>query len=323
MAQMISMNNNFFLTGIVEDVNDPIQLGRVRVRWIGIHTDNKSKMPTDGLPWCQVLGSINSAGISGVGLAPVGVVAGTMVFGLPLDDGMQEFIILGTLAGNRSIHINPSMGFNDPKGEYPRAGVVGDINKRAGGNGDTGSSFNVDAVVIKSDIPGAKDPTVPEKKLDPKAYDNTPWMPFAQGEVGKNEADNPDRIKEYHQTGGGQMLEPTVAWCASFIGWCLGKADIKGTRSAASRSYLRYGKSVGKDNVPFGSIAVFGVPNSGQGHVAFVLEDKGDKLVCIGGNQSDKDHRSGGIVSRTTIPKSGSKLVLLDCVYPTNLNGKG
>lgn len=117
------------------------------------------------------------------------------------------------------------------------------------------------------------------------------------------------------------MREPTVAWCASFVGWCLDKAGIKGTRSAASRSYLKYGKSVGTTNVPFGAIAVFGVPGSGSGHVAFVVEDKGDKLVCIGGNQSDKSHRSGGQVSKTTIPKSGS-LNLLDCVMPTNLQGK-
>ena len=319
---MVPMSNNFFLTGVVEDVMDPLQLGRVRVRFVGIHTDNKSKMPTSGLPWCNVLGSINSAGISGVGMAPVGMVQGTMVFGVPLDDGFQEFLVMGTLAGNRAVHINPSMGFNDPNGEYPRAGVAGDINKRAGGNGDTGSSFNIEADVIKSDVPGAKDPTVPEKTLDPEAYKDTPWMPFAQGELGKNEKDNPDRVKEYHQKGGGQMREPTVAWCASFIGWCLGQAGIKGTRSAASRSYLQYGKSVGKDKVPFGAIAVFGVPNSGQGHVAFVVEDKGNSLVCIGGNQSDKSHRSGGIVSKTTIPKNGSSLVLLDCVYPTNLQSK-
>ena len=85
---------------------------------------------------------------------------------------------------------------------------------------------------------------------------------------------------------------------------------------------MNYGKSVGTDNVPFGSIAVFGVPNSGSGHVAFVVEDKGDHLVCVGGNQSDKSLRSGGVVSKTTIPKNGSNLELLDCVYPTNLNGK-
>jgi uncharacterized protein (TIGR02594 family) len=245
-----------------------------------------------------------------------------MVFGLPADDGMQEFIVLGTLGGNRSVFGNGQSGFNDPSGQYPRSDVAGDINKKAGGNGDTGSSFNVTSEPISSEIPGAKDPTVPDKKEDPEAYKDTPWMPFAQGELGVNEADNADKVKEYHKVGGGLMREPTVAWCAAFVGWCLDKAGIKGTRSASARSYLKYGKSVGTSNVPFGAIAVFGVPSSGSGHVAFVVEDKGDKLICIGGNQSDKSHRSGGQVSKTTIPKNGSSLTLLDCVMPTNLQGK-
>lgn len=301
---------------------DPLQLGRVRARWIGVHTSNKTKLPTASLPWSNVMGTINSAGISGVGIAPVGMVPGTMVFGMPIDEGFQEYLVIGTLAGNRSVYINSSYGFNDPSGIYPKAGVNGDINKLAGGNADSGSSFNRNSDTISDSVPGSKDPTVPEKTLDPEAFKNTPWMPFAQAEIGINEADNVARIKEYHTIGGGLMREPTVAWCASFVGWCLDKASIKGTRSASSRSYLDYGTKVGTDKVPFGAIAVFGVPGSGSGHVTFVMEDKGSSLVCIGGNQSDKSARSGGIVSKTTIPKNGKSLVLLGCVMPTNLNGK-
>lgn len=312
------------LYGIVEDVMDPNRLGRVRVRWVGPHTDNKTKLPTESLPWCNVMGSIYSASISGVGMAPVGMVRGTMVVGMPLDEGLQEFLIVGTMGGNRAVYINSSFGFNDPAGEYPRPNVTGDINSKAGGNADSGSNggssaFDPGQDTISSTVPDSKDPTVPEKKEDPNAYKDAPWMPIAISQLGVNEKDNVDQIKEYHQVGGGLMREPTVAWCAAFAGWCLNKVGITGTRSASARSYLKYGKSVGKDKVPYGSIAVFGVPNSGSGHVAFVMEDKGDKLVCIGGNQSDKSLRSGGIVSKTTIPKNGKNLVLLDCVYPTNM----
>jgi uncharacterized protein (TIGR02594 family) len=316
---MISMNNNMFLVGVVEDIMDPMQLGRVRTRWLSIHSENKTKLPTKSLPWCNVLNSVHSASISGVGISPVGMVNGTMVFGLPIDEGMQEFIILGTLAGNRSIYINSSVGFNDPDGLYPRSGIQGDINFRAGGNADSGSNAAASGIisdVVSSAIPGAKDPTVPDKVIDPTAYKDTPWMPFAMAEIGVNEKDNVDRIKEFHTVGGGLMREPSVAWCSSFCGWSLSKVNIKGTRSAASRSYLTYGSSVGTDKVPYGAIAVFGVPNSGSGHVAFVIEDKGDKLICVGGNQSDKSLRSGGAVSKSTIPKNGTHLVLLDCRMP-------
>lgn len=315
---MIPMNSQF-LYGVVEDVMDPVQLGRVRVRWIGIHTDDNVQLPTNLLPWSNPIMPFTSAFISGVGQAPVGIVPGTMVFGLPADDGYQEFIIFGTIGGNRSLFNNGQGGFNDPSGNYPRSGVAGDINIKAGGNGDTGSSFNVSNSTVTFTIPGATDPTVPPKVLDPNAYKDTPWMPVAQSQIGINETDNPDTIKQYHLIGGGLMREPTVSWCASFVGWCLAQVGITGTKSAASRSYLKYGKSVGTTNVPFGAIAVFGVPNSGSGHVAFVSQDTGSSLVCIGGNQSDKSKRSGGIVSKTTIPKSSSSLVLLDCVFPTNL----
>lgn len=314
--------SSLFLQGIVEDVMDPLQLGRVRVRWVGIHRASLSQLPVSSLPWSNVLSNVNSASISGVGTSPVGLVCGTMVFGMPLDDGMQEFLILGTLPGNREVYINSTYGFNDPNGVYPTPGVKGDISKLAGGNADAGTDNVVNNDMISSTIPGATDPTIPEKKLDPEAYKDTPWMPFAIGELGINEADNVARIKEYHTIGGGYMQEPTVSWCASFIGWCLDKASIKGTRSASSRSYLTYGESVGKTKVPYGAIAVYGVPNSGKGHVTFVVEDKGDSLVCVGGNQSDKSKRSGGIVSKTTIPKNSSSLVLLDCRMPTNLQGK-
>jgi uncharacterized protein (TIGR02594 family) len=320
---MIPMTDNMFLFGIIEDIMDPLQYGRVRVRYLKIHTDNKTKLPTELLPWSQVIGSIYSASISGVGVSPVGMVPGTMVFAIPIDQGMQEFLILGTIAGNRTIYLNPSFGFNDPSGLYPKAGIQGDINRLARDNANTGDSVSSANTIVKdviaSDIPAAKDPTLPPKVLDPEAYKDTPWMSLAQTQLGINELDNADKVREYHTIGGGQTREPTVAWCSSFCNYCLLKTSIKGTRSAASRSFINYGKSVGTTNVPFGAIAVFGVPNSGSGHVAFVLQDKGDKLVVLGGNQSDKSHRSGGQVSKTTIPKNSSSLVLLDCRFPTSL----
>ena len=68
--------------GVVEDRNDPLNLGRVRVRCFGIHTDNKELIPTDALPWATPIMPFNSASISGIGISPTGVVEGTWVFGL-------------------------------------------------------------------------------------------------------------------------------------------------------------------------------------------------------------------------------------------------
>jgi hypothetical protein len=39
--------------GVIEDVQDPLKLGRVRVRIIGIHSQDKTQVPTSSLPWSQ------------------------------------------------------------------------------------------------------------------------------------------------------------------------------------------------------------------------------------------------------------------------------
>lgn len=44
-----------WFSGIVEDVRDPAQLGQVRVRIIGLHSEDKSLAPTETLPWAQVV----------------------------------------------------------------------------------------------------------------------------------------------------------------------------------------------------------------------------------------------------------------------------
>jgi hypothetical protein len=63
---MIDRNNFMGLSGfvwwigVIEDINDPLKNGRCKVRIFGWHTDNKSLLPTDDLPWSQQMLSINS-----------------------------------------------------------------------------------------------------------------------------------------------------------------------------------------------------------------------------------------------------------------------
>ena len=46
--------------GVVEDRNDPLSLGRCRVRAFGIHTEDKAMIPTEDLPWATPVMPFNS-----------------------------------------------------------------------------------------------------------------------------------------------------------------------------------------------------------------------------------------------------------------------
>ena len=53
------LTQGYFGIGIVEDNIDPQGLGRVRVRIFDIHGSDKLKIPTDSLPWANVLHAAN------------------------------------------------------------------------------------------------------------------------------------------------------------------------------------------------------------------------------------------------------------------------
>jgi len=104
--------------GVVEDRADPLELGRVRVRCYGWHTDNLEELPVKDLPWAQPIQDITSAAISGIGKSATGIVEGTWVVGFFADGKeAQRPIVMGTMAGIPT-DIGTD-GFSDPKGNYP------------------------------------------------------------------------------------------------------------------------------------------------------------------------------------------------------------
>ncbi len=112
--------------GIVEDRQDPLKVGRVRVRVHGIHSDDKQNIATPDLPWAQVILPTTSAGLSGFGTQH-GLVEGSTVFGFFRDgDLCQQPVIMGTAAGipqsgykegvdNKQMTRSVDKGFNDPR----------------------------------------------------------------------------------------------------------------------------------------------------------------------------------------------------------------
>lgn len=133
------MKNNYFIgregfvwfVGVVEDRNDPEQLGRVRVRAFGWHTDNKQDMPTESLPFAQVMHNANG---SNTAHAPR---EGEWVIGFYLDgESAQHPVILGLLPGIPSKKPDTNVGFNDPTGKHPSRIQEPSLNRLSRGRKD-------------------------------------------------------------------------------------------------------------------------------------------------------------------------------------------
>ena len=91
--------NNTFWYGCVESRDDPLELGRCQVRIVGLHTEDKIKLPTADLPWAHPMQPIISAAMNGIGYTPVGPVPGTWVVIIFRDIDQQEPIMIGSIGG--------------------------------------------------------------------------------------------------------------------------------------------------------------------------------------------------------------------------------
>jgi hypothetical protein len=104
----IGLEGFIWWIGVVEDRQDPEQLGRVRVRCFGWHTDEKDKIPTEQLPWAHPVIPVNNPNA----YTPK---EGDMVFGFFIDgENAQNPAIMGVLPGKPDEKPDYQKGFSDP-----------------------------------------------------------------------------------------------------------------------------------------------------------------------------------------------------------------
>lgn len=114
MRNFIGREGFIWFVGVVEDRMDPDMLGRVRVRCFGWHTEDKSQIPTEALPWAQSMYPTNMPATH----APK---EGDWVLGF-FQDGMnaQSPVVISVLHGMPPKKPDSSKGFADPAGVYPK-----------------------------------------------------------------------------------------------------------------------------------------------------------------------------------------------------------
>jgi lysozyme len=108
----MGFNDFVWFMGVVENRNDPLNLGRVQVRIFGWHTENKADIPTQDLPWAQPIFPPNIAHASST------LKEGQYVVGFFSDSvSAQAPIIMGSLPGVPDTSPQPGKGFADPRNE--------------------------------------------------------------------------------------------------------------------------------------------------------------------------------------------------------------
>ena len=121
-----------FHRGVVEDNEDPLKAGRVRIRIHGIHTPTKVKteldgIPTDELPWAEPVMPISEGSVSGFGEWNVPL-QGSHVMCFFENSNPTRPMYFGSMPGipeskesysNDQRATSRTDGFKDPDGNYP------------------------------------------------------------------------------------------------------------------------------------------------------------------------------------------------------------
>lgn len=111
---------------------------------------------------------------------------------------------------------------------------------------------------------------------------------LAGRQLGMNENEQRQALKEYMKTGGVNLDPAVTAWCAGYINSSLAQAGLEGTGSNMARSFMNWGTGVSDPRK--GDLAVFsrGDPKGPYGHVGFFEGyDKDGNIIVLGGNQND------------------------------------
>lgn len=93
-SKNVGQEKFIWFVGKVEDRDDPLMMGRVRVRVFNLHPTENTVVQTKDLPWAVPITSINSPSLKGTGTAPIGLQKGSYVFGFFMDGNEQQLPII-------------------------------------------------------------------------------------------------------------------------------------------------------------------------------------------------------------------------------------
>lgn len=264
--------------GVVEDVDDPLKLGRVRVRIFGYNPENKKSLPTADLPWAHPLQDITSASISGIGRTPTGIVAGSHVFGF-FRDGLnaQQPVVMFSVGGIPQEIADKKKGFNDPSGKYPTQEYIdakhSDLNFLATGEKTDKTVIETRKKGKKKDVSVALDSQDKEKWTEP----DSPYKPkYPKNKVFATES---GMVEEWDDTPGKERhhtYHPSGSFEEVANGW---EKDPNGTRVHNVKGN-NYEIVAGDDFIHIKGSARITIDGSSKIYIG-AGEDKGDLNIQV------------------------------------------
>ena len=256
MAEQYFMGLDGFIwfVGVVENRNDPAELGRVQVRCLGYHTEDLSLIPTADLPWAHVMHPVTDPSMQGLGNTPSFLVEGSWVVGFFRDAReKQQPVIMGTLPGYPEELPDTELGFNDPTGTYPNESKIysghglseSDVSRLARGiESEEHEGLKLRRRLKQDDIPIATKPHIPTVSDSSTAEERTTWnepdpksvasnlspypsAKYPYNHVYESEAghiqeidDTPggERLMQQHSTGSFQEIHPDGSKVVKVVG---------------------------------------------------------------------------------------------------------
>ena len=202
--------------GVVEDRQDPLKIGRCRVRILGYHTEDKTEIPTDELPWAYPAMPINSASRE----TPVGPVEGSWVMGFFRDgENAQQPVMTHNIDYGYSSLNESEKGFNDPNPlergrprrpvneDWPNFEEVNTHRLSRGERAKTWISNNSLVKGIKTALRG-KNWDEPESSYDAKYPYNTASESESGHVVEVDDTPGAERLVRRHRKGTFEEIDP-------------------------------------------------------------------------------------------------------------------
>lgn len=197
--------------GVVEDVYDPLQLGRVRVRPYNVYSSQQAEVSTEQLPWASVIQSTSRSATNNVGTNPV-LSVGTTVFGIFADgEEAQTPMIMGRISGTNVNTDDPS--FHDiPWLARPGVTIDTDEENDLKRNHFTSKTTNRDLKVPKKNWNEPADPYAAEYPYN-KVERTTSGHIF---EV--DDTPGAERIHNFHKSGTFEEIHPNGTVVRRIVG---------------------------------------------------------------------------------------------------------